>query len=201
MTRACFGDGGEKRDTPCVLCRDIVQFYPLDVLLDERYPSSCYCLHEEMFWKIISNRPGGKKALRANSAKFLLCWLCGETVMHGAMFKECPLPQHIQKHLDAEIKLSIQTVMNIKRFEEQLDGLIALGFDPKMITEEEFHDSFPNPIGKYVPKPLPIGVYHYAHYWLRSTVEILAARGFPVDSITVIDDKFMSPWFPETTHL
>ena len=184
-----------KRDAPCDLCHDIVQFYPLSVLLGERYPPDCYCLHDEKFWKIISNRHGGKEALRANSAKFLLCSLRRLTVLRAAIFKECPLPQHVQELLDAEVDLSVQTLTDAQSFEEKLDGLIALGCDPKLITEEEFHAYFPNMIGNHAPQPYPFGGYP-AYYWLRSTVEKLAARGFPVDSIPVIDNKFMSPWFP-----
>ena len=73
-------------------------------------------------------------------------------------------------------------VHSLKLFFDFLDKFIEAGIDPKRISGKTFFGRLSSQIGKSGD---------LLHVWKRSTVEKLAARGFPVyyDHIAVINDE------------
>ena len=188
------------RSPNCQWCRDILLHFPIHDLLeflayynDEEVQDICQS--KENAWKIVLKRPDAAQGIKDVSEKLL----CGNATLQWTGVK-APCRAAAARQLPTKWRTAEQRCKDAKVWFcgkigfANLDNLIEKGFDTKLISR------------KYVleQKAQYIGADSFNHWegndffcndfhaWKRSTVEGLAARGFPIDCdcIPIIDDEY-----------
>ena len=189
-----------EKSVSCQWCRDILLHFPLRQLFpflistfydvdenDERI-----CLTQEEAWSVVSRRSDISKGLKENSDKILTDYVFSESDLRtiankhkAAAVEELPEKWRGEERTCTFFRLRY---MHESAF-EALGFLIEKGFDPKLIQREPFLKRFRR----------TFGIQNYGnnfiefHVWSRTTVEKLAARGFPTsidcESFPVLSHK------------
>ena len=176
---------------PCHFCRDVCKSFPLgtllrkDVVEDMQHGSGVgnySCLQKTEYFKLLSQRLDGREKLAEISEEFLCSWLNFHLNCFDLKDVIDDSPKPFTKRLLEIYQVKHLKVHSLKLFFDFLDEYIEAGIDPKRISGKTFFDRLSSHIGKSGD---------LLHVWKRSTVEKLAARGFPVyyDHIAVINDE------------
>ena len=171
----------------CQWCKDILSHFPLTWLL--RFWLSIehvFCQTEQEVWDIVQRRPGIDKVLSEVSEEVLCEEVSGyfSFRMVGKQFRAAAVEHLPEKWRRSERECGNLFVWSLSQSDlQELDELIEKGFDPKYITCKFALEEWRYFFGAH-------GSEFFA--WTRTTVESLAARGFPVDCncVPVIDDKY-----------
>ena len=181
----CADDSHDLDTHSCQRCRNCIQYLPLEDSIYAtvyKYPK-WFCLKADVIWRLLLERPGIEMGIKHVSEK-VLCDVVLRDVRIGTLAKGSESASLSQKwRFDSQ--LPIHTWYLPKSAFDRLDALMKRGLDPGQIRRGCFFEK----LGRL------IGVNHnYSSFsiWSESTVEGLAARGFPIDcnSIPVIEDRF-----------
>ena len=172
----CTKTSHDHDTNPCQRCQDCVQYLPLE---DSVYATMYkwpinLCLNADAIWRLLSERPGIEMGIKCFSERVLCSVVSKElTVEH--------LPQKRRIQLPLRLRFLPESAF------ERLDDLVKRGLDPGQIRRRYFFERLGHQIG--------VNNFNFGtHVWSKSSVEGLAARGFPVDcdSIPVIEDHFFN---------
>jgi len=178
-----------EKSSNCEWCRDILSHYPLNDLL--RYlvdNEAFFCQTAQEAWGIVRRRPDADKGFSEVSEE-VLCEEVDRSLWPRSVRKEFRAAAVVdlpEKWRLVERKCEYLRVCSIsQRKFRRIDDLIEKGFNPKYVTRKFAWEKW----------KVSIGASYFFNFftWTRTTVEKLAARGFPVDcnSIPVIDDKYI----------
>jgi len=179
-----------EKSSNCEWCRDILSHYPLNDLL--RYlvdNEAFFCQTAQEAWGIVRRRPDADKGFSEVSEE-VLCEEVDRSLWPRSVRKEFRAAAVVdlpEKWRLVERKCETLRVCSIyERDFRRIDDLIEKGFNPKYVTRKFAWEKWKDSIG---------ATYYFSTFytWTRTTVEKLAARGFPVDCdcIPVIDDKYI----------
>ena len=173
----------------CQRCENIISLGPFyhvaDCLLVTSAQCNAVCLDNEKIYTLMQKRTDTEEGLKRESAR-CLCNFFSNWLSFG-LFDEKSRKNAIKRvpqKWGLKDRISVQgnsqrTLITIwylskSKFDE-LDDLIELGLDPTLLTREYFWKRFGRKIGLHGAGPS-------FYLWTKSTVDGLAARGFPVDS-------------------
>jgi hypothetical protein len=189
---SCAEDSRDSDTNPCQRCRNCIQYLPLeDIIYASVYKQTAlFCLNADIIWRFLLERPGIEMGIKCISEKFLcqVVQLELDTYQSGKIVEESESAfKHLWKKWRLDTQMSIQVWFLPESAYEKLDGLMKRGLEPAQIRFEYFFQQMGSFIGGQIQ----------FHVWSKSTVEELAARGFPVDcdSIPVIEDRPRSASF------
>jgi len=180
----------------CEWCRDILSHYPLNDLLrflvDNERRTELFCQTEQEQWDVVRRRPDADKAFSEVSEEVL----CNEVRSYkwpafvrnefgAAAVENLPEKWRLAARQCEHFSVYFISRRNFRR----IDDLIEKGFNPKYVTRKVALETWRFGASKYT-----FGSRFYT--CTRTTVENLAARGFPVDCecIPVIDDKYIGEY-------
>jgi len=184
----------------CQWCKDILSCFPINDLLPFLVNHShVFCQNEQEQWGVVRRRPGVGKGFSEVSAG-VLCDFVGNMLFPKtvAMQFRAAAVEHLPEKWRLAALLEELHVCSISQSDfQKLDELIEKGFDPKHVTREEALGYWMYLLGADISDYYDtegwddetLGMFFT---WTRTTVESLAARGFPVDCncVPVIDDKY-----------
>jgi len=189
LVRPCHQSGERTETHSCSWCRNVVEQFPIPHILSEfrLLGSVCfiarnYCLSEREFWAIVDGRPGGKQAIQRASEKVLCSKLYNCLRDWSSTLKTTP--PDIGKRMQIENLTKLRVWVLSETSLSEIDELIDLGFDPTRIQVEYLRSKLKSHLHL-------VGWDHACNTWAKSTVTELSSRGFPVDSITTVEDMHM----------
>ena len=188
----------EEKKEICSFCRDVCTYFPVQDLLENvNLELIGHCGGEDpvkIYELIASKKPNSKVIFKAASER-PLCeftlgtywrhWYITDDEIKGYKLLEKVRAQLQMSTVDSEISFNSFRYMSIpisylnKTGLSALDRMIALGFDPRVITKERISSR----IG--IGNSLTMGVI------TKSTVDALSARGFQLDpkDLIVLNEK------------
>ena len=202
-------DSCPHRSATCQWCRDILLHFPIHDLLeflayydaadDDEEEVKDLCLTKEEAWSIALKRLDAAQAIEEMSEPLLFGlmsmrfdWSVVKAGSKAAAINQLPNKLHAAERSCEETKVWQIYFDNF----EKIDFLIERGFNPKLITRKYALERWARYIGADTNNDWATdGKAFHAnnfHAWKRSTVEGLAARGFPIDCdcVPVIDDEY-----------
>ena len=180
-----------ERSVSCQWCRDILLHFPLrdlfPFLVVFHDGDADFCLTKREAWSVVSQRSDISKGLKENSEEQLSNYVFArssfsrpiEGKQRAAAVEQLPEKWRVKARTCRFIKVRYLTESSF----EELDFLIEKGLDPKLIQRELILKRF-----------CRTSAFTDLIAWSRTTVEKLAARGFPIDceSFPVISETFFS---------
>lgn len=184
----------EEKKEICSFCRDVCTYFPVQDLLENvNLDLIGHCGGEDpvkIYELIASKRPNSKIIFKAASERplceftlgtYLRDWHITDYEMNGykLLEKVCAQLQMSTVDIDSEISFNLFGYRRIpisylnKTGLSALDRMIALGFDPRVITKERISSRIG--IGNSWRHTTCMGVI------TKSTVDALSARGFQLD--------------------
>ena len=177
----------EEHERSCTYCREICAHFPMESLLNNWHYLSGICVRHDEFLDIIHSRPEHEKAISDASGKWLISKMSSlleVDVLEG--------PKDLIQELVRDHSLDDDTTVLrvVFLWDEDFDALDlyidSTGFDPTQVRFQEALREWRRwRIGSR------IGRQNEPCFWAKSTIENLAARGFPFDctSIPTVDDQ------------
>jgi len=164
-----------QKSSNCRFCRDILSHFPfrglLDVLVSQR---DMFCQTEQDHWDIVRRRPDADKGFSEVSEEALCTKV--SRILHDSYRT---IDTQFIELLPEKWRLEARTcellwVYSVDQSDlQKLDELIEKGFDLKCVTRKFALKEWKHYIGAQRDSRFCT--------WTRTTVESLAARGFPVD--------------------
>ena len=187
---SCAEDTHDLDTNPCQRCRDCIQYLPLEDSINAfvfKYPR-CGCLDADAIWRLLLEQPGIEMSIKCASER-VLCRVVRQELRIGRIIEES---ERAVERLSQKWCFDSQWPLRLRFLPEsafeRLDDLMKRGLDPGQISLRYFFEQMCHLIGpRVITNNTKFGV------WSKSTVEGLAARGFPVDcdSVPVIEDRFL----------
>ena len=169
------GDGtGTNSEGMCAICRDVCSYLPLDEIVDRPY--FCECAGSIDVFEAISTRKGARELFRKESDALLTDFV--EDLLNHFTIEEEALKRRLTNFGMRSVRKGIHylTMAGIN----ELDRLIALGFDPRAVSKDFLYETMGIGIDKRI-----FDVY------AKSTFDALVARGFAFDEadLIVLDER------------
>lgn len=156
------------------------------------------CQEKEDAWGIVMGRSDAAQAIKGYSEEVLsdflrnscLNWTGVKDTSKAAVIKQLPKKWHSEEKTCKEIRVWYLA----HGYLEEIGSLIEKGFDPRLISRKHALEQLSRYIGAASNNDWEASDFHRSdfHTFKRSTVKVLAARGFPIDcdSVPVIDDEY-----------
>ena len=179
-SHVCQGDGTRSGDTLCETCADICSCFPLQNFM--QHPYFCRCASEFVVLENVAKREGSREAFRKASSdlsSYFLDEYFHAHLLENAESKEEEALRHRLTDLGVRTGEPCVCYLNTSNLID-LDRLIAVGFDPKMIPKNDLYEM------------MIIGEDSREHdVFAKSTFDALVARGFAFEEadLIVLDER------------
>lgn len=168
----------EDAEKPCTFCSRTLEYFPIKDLIGPPYHGSTTCFDLPGKIAIISERQQSRKWFRDMSEEFLVNFVNSSfDSLEIRLINDDELRGRLK---DAAVDMDIDFGPPIIQFlpksqMQMIDRFLALGFDPKLVSQEYFYDV------------LTIGVVTRTFDTFdTATFDFLVSRGFPLDGSDLI---------------
>ena len=178
----CQGNGNRSGDTLCETCADICSCLPMQEIVQQPYV--CNCAEESVLFEAIAKREGARKVFRDCSELRLNEFLWIHRRRHTVNNTEAEEEVLRRRLADRGVRAEEPRVCFMQTSDlVNLDRLIAVGFDPKMLSKEDLYGI------------MDIGADdRQFDVYAKLTFDALVARGFAFDeSDLIVLDERMEP--------